>query len=260
MRSININTIEGLPDIREGDNLIGLIVAKLTAQNQVLCEGDVLVIAQKIVSKAEGAVCHIDDITATQEAIDVAKKVNKDPRKVTVILSESARLVKVHKHPAANEGIIITEHRLGHISANAAVDESNTDNPGELILLPKDPDSSARIIAEGLCQHYGVHKHSIGVVISDTFGRPWRLGQTNVAIGVANVPALNPLYGECDAWGRPLKVTAPALADELAAASGLLMSKQGKCPVILFKGLEWESNPDSKASDLLRPTQEDLFA
>ena len=137
------------------------------------------------------------------------------------------------------------------------LDESNTDTPGELILLPKDPDASAKRIASALSHHYQCR---IGIVISDTFGRPWRLGQTNVAIGLANIPALNLLEGELDAYGRPLKVTAPALADELAGASGLLMSKQGKCPVILFKGLEWACQPDSQASDLLRPTKEDLFA
>ena len=257
MPSLTITTIAGIPYIRKGDDLAAIIIEGLTHQGQKLDDGDILVIAQKVVSKAEGACVHIDEVTASDQAIQLAKKVNKDPRKVEVILSESKRLVKVHKHPNANEGIIITEHNLGHISANAAVDESNTDTPGELILLPKDPDASAKRIASALSDHYQCR---IGIVISDTFGRPWRLGQTNVAIGLANIPALNLLEGELDAYGRPLKVTAPALADELAGASGLLMSKKGKCAVILFKGLEWACQPDSQASDLLRPTKEDLFA
>ena len=154
MPSLTITTIAGIPYIRKGDDLAAIIIEGLTHQGQKLDDGDILVIAQKVVSKAEGACVHIDEVTASDQAIQLAKKVNKDPRKVEVILSESKRLVKVHKHPNANEGIIITEHNLGHISANAAVDESNTDTPGELILLPKDPDASAKRIASALSHHY----------------------------------------------------------------------------------------------------------
>lgn len=257
MSSVNMHTLDGLPNIKHGDDLPELIYQQLASNNQSLIDGDVLVVAQKVVSKAEGATCLLSDITPTADAIELANKVNKDPRKVAVILSESKRVVKVHKHPNANEGILITEHKLGHISANAAVDESNTDQADQLILLPKDPDASARHIADYLGDKFNCH---IGVIISDTFGRPWRLGQTNVAIGVANVPAVIRMEGDVDAWGRPLTVTAPAFADEIAAASGLLMSKQGKCPVILFRGLRWQSDPFHSAQDLLRPTKEDLFA
>ncbi|WP_322107875.1 coenzyme F420-0:L-glutamate ligase [Vibrio algarum] len=164
-------------------------------------------------------------------------------------------MVRSIKRPEQEEGILIAEHKLGFICANAAVDESNAEHEGQLITLPENPDASAMNLCDELEQHYHCQ---LGVVISDTFGRPWRLGQTNVAIGLARVPAIQPLFGEGDAWGRELKVTAPAFADELAAASGLLMSKAGKFPIIIFRGLNWTAS-ESKASQILRPIQEDLF-
>ncbi|MEI8632057.1 coenzyme F420-0:L-glutamate ligase [Vibrio sp. PP-XX7] len=221
----------------------------METQGTRLQQGDILVVAHKVVSKCEGAVVNVKDITASAEAVALAEIVNKDPRKVQVILEQSAKIVRSIKRPEQEEGILIAEHRLGFICANAAVDESNAGEPGQLITLPENPDKSAMTLCQDLEAHFSCR---LGVVISDTFGRPWRLGQTNVAIGLARVPAIQEMAGECDAWGRALKVTAPAFADELAAASGLLMHKSGKCPVIIFRGLDWRACT-SQASHILRP-------
>jgi len=252
---MEVIALPGIPDIKPGDNLADEITKALSSNDMSLQAGDILVIAHKVVSKAEGAIVQLDDVTPSVEAQALAKEVNKDPRKVEVILSQSSRVIRASMRPDQEEGTIIAEHRLGYISANAAVDESNADHPGQLITLPEDPDRSARELCQALESEY---QAPLGIVISDTFGRPWRLGLVNVAVGLANVPACINMAGETDAWGRELKVTIPAFADELAAASGLLMSKSGKCPVIIFRGLDWTPCL-SKAADLLRPHKEDLF-
>ncbi|MDG3087775.1 coenzyme F420-0:L-glutamate ligase [Vibrio hannami] len=253
--SMQMFTVGGLPDFKPGMNLAQHLIKALEEQGESLQQGDILVVAHKVVSKCEGAVVDVNDVTASEEAISLAKTVNKDPRKVQVIMDQSSRIVRSMKRPEQEEGILIAEHKLGFICANAAVDESNTDRPGQLITLPKDPDSSAVTLCKQLETHFSCR---LGVVVSDTFGRPWRLGQTNVAIGLARVPAIQQMYGEGDAWGRELKVTAPAFADELAAASGLLMGKSGKCPAIIFRGLNWQASTSS-AKQILRPIREDLF-
>ena len=222
--SMSMFRLMGLPDFQAGDDLAKSIIDTLITQNQTLMEGDVLVIAHKVVSKSEGACAYLDEITPSEEAIELAKTVNKDPRKVEVILSQSNRIVRAMKRPDQEEGVLIAEHKNGYICANAAVDESNADHPGQLILLPEDPDKSARELCLVLEKHFGC---ALGVVISDTFGRPW-------------------------------SVTAPAFADELAAASGLLMEKSAKSPVIIFRGLSWPKT-DSSSRDLIRAHNEDLF-
>ncbi|TXR54991.1 coenzyme F420-0:L-glutamate ligase [Reinekea thalattae] len=251
---MQVFSVAGLPDFQPGMDLSQAIIEALAAQNTELMAGDILVIAHKVVSKTEGAVIDIEQVTPSDEAIQLAAEVNKDPRKVEVILRQSSRIIRSMKRPEQEEGTIIAEHKLGFICANAAVDESNADHVGQLITLPDDPDASAMNVCNALEKHFGCQ---LGVVVSDTFGRPWRLGQTNVAVGLARVPAITKLDGS-DAWGRELKVTAPAFADELAAASGLLMSKDGKCPVIIFRGLAWQAS-ESKAQDILRSKREDLF-
>ncbi len=254
-RAMRMFAVEHLPDFYPGMDLSAQIIAALAAQGDTLLASDILVVAHKAVSKCEGALHQIADITPSETALELGAELNKDPRKVEVILRQSRRVVRHIKRPNQEEGIIIAEHKLGFICANAAVDESNAGGSGILITLPDDPDASARALCRALERHYDAE---LGVVISDTFGRPWRLGQTNVAVGVANVPAITPRFGENDAWGRPLKVTAPAFADELAAASGLLMDKDGKCPVMIFRGLNW-TRQHSHISQLIRPKQEDLF-
>ncbi|MBJ7537310.1 coenzyme F420-0:L-glutamate ligase [Marinomonas transparens] len=253
--AMSVFRLMGLPDFQAEDDLAQNIIDTLIANQQSLVEGDILVIAHKVVSKSEGACVDLHHVTPSDEAIELAKTVNKDPRKVEVILSQSTRIVRAMKRPDQQEGVLIAEHKNGYICANAAVDESNTDHPGQLILLPKDPDKSARQLCQRLESHFACN---LGVVISDTFGRPWRLGQTNVAIGLANVPGVMHMLGEEDAFGRPLSVTAPAFADELAAASGLLMEKSAKSPVIIFRGLSWPKT-DSSSRDLIRAHNEDLF-
>ena len=247
--------VAGLPDFHPGDDVAAAVISALTATGAGLVEGDILVVAHKVVSKAEGGLVNLTDVVPSADALALAAEVGKDPRKVEVILSQSNRIVRAIKRPDQAEGVLIAEHKQGFICANAAVDESNADQPDQLITLPLDPDKSARGLCDALEAHYGCR---LGVVISDTFGRPWRLGQTNVAVGLANVPALMDMYGDKDAWGRELKVTAPAFADELAGASGLLMSKSGKCPVIVFRGLQWATT-SAKATDLVRSNKEDLF-
>jgi coenzyme F420-0:L-glutamate ligase/coenzyme F420-1:gamma-L-glutamate ligase len=253
--TLSMFRVSGLPDFQKGRDLTRCIIDALLENNQTLIDGDILVIAHKVVSKTEGAYVYLDDVTPGEEAIELAKYVNKDPRKVEVILSQSNKIVRAIKRPDQEEGILIAQHKRGYICANAAVDESNADTPGQLILLPDDPDQSAQEICEKLEDFFGC---SLGVVISDTFGRPWRLGQTNVAIGLANVPGVTSMCGDVDAFGRPLSVTAPAFADELAGASGLLMEKSAKAPVIVFRGLDWQKT-DSHSRDLIRSHNEDLF-
>ena len=245
----------GIPDVQPGADLAAQIITALDQQNETLQDGDILVIAHKVVSKSEGKVIDLEQVEASQEAHELAELLNKKPAKIEVILQESTRIVRTRKLPNQDEGLIITQHKQGFICANAAVDESNVDQPNHVITLPDDPDASARSLCKNLEDNAGV---GLGVVITDTFSRPWRMGLVNVAIGLANVPSKVDLAGENDAYGRELRVTVPALADELAAASGLLMSKEGKKPVILFRGVNWQPT-NSSASDLLRPATEDLF-
>ena len=252
---VEMLAVTGITDIVPGDDLAQEIQRAMQALELQLEDGDILVIAHKVVSKAEGQIVDLSKVEPSAKALELAEQLNKNPAKVEVVLSESKRIVRASKRPEQEEGLIIAEHRLGFICANAAVDESNVDSPNHVILLPVDPDASARQICRQLETASG---KCLGVVITDTFGRPWRMGLVNVAIGLANVPSKVDMAGESDAYGRELKVTVPALADELAAASGLLMSKEGKRPVIIFRGVDW-SPTKSSAIDLIRPSREDLF-
>jgi len=251
--SLTLTPIPGIPDIRAGDDLsaiIGDALAPLGVQ-----DGDILTSAHKIFSKAEGQVVALADITPSARARAIATELNKDPRKVEVILSESTRVVKTFRHKHQNEGVMICQHRLGFISANAGVDESNTGEEGAVILLPKDPDASARNLRDALAARFNAR---LGVVITDTFGRPWRLGQVNVAIGLAGVSATVHEGGRKDAYGRELAVTEPAFADEIAAASGLVVGKAAQTPVVRLRGLKWNDANDT-AADILRPVRENVF-
>jgi len=252
---VRIQVIPGLPDIQPGDDLVELLLASMDQHQISLDDGDILVIAHKVVSKSEGRIVRLEDVKPSAQALELANTLNKDPRKIEVILGESKRVVRAVKRPGQEEGTLIAEHRLGFICANAAVDESNAGTPGSVILLPEDPDQSAWNLCLALEKATG---RKLGVVITDTFGRPWRMGLVNVAIGLAKVPSKIDMAGENDAYGRELSVTVPALADELAAASGLLMSKEGKTPALIFKGVGWTPG-NSSALDLIRPQQEDLF-
>ena len=253
--SVSISPIYGVPDINVGDDLAIIIGDCLEKSFNEVIDGDIICIAHKIFSKAEGNIYDLKDVSPSEEAISFAKKLNKDPRKVEVILNQSTRVIRAFKREDQNEGVMICEHRLGFISANAAVDESNVSGTEKVITLPDNPDLSSRNLQIELQNRFKVR---LGVVMTDTFGRPWRLGQVNVAVGLAGVPATKKEQGNLDAWGKELFVTEPAFADEISAASGLVIKKASKTPIVLFRGLEWNHH-DSRGRDLLRKQEEDMF-
>ena len=243
----------GLPLIRPGDDLVELVASAFRREGVAPRTGDVLVVAQKIVSKAEGRVVDLATVEPSAKARTLAAEVDKDPRLVEVILSELVRVVR------ARRGVLIVEHRLGFIMANAGVDQSNVapaDGSPRALLLPKDPDRSAEALRRGLAKSTGI---DLAVVINDSFGRPWRQGTVGVAIGVAGLPALIDLRGRPDLFGRKLEASVVGFADEIAAAASLLMGQADEAtPAVLIRGLSW-SAPESTAASLLRPANEDLF-
>jgi len=215
--------------------------------------GDVIVIAQKVVSKAEGRIVALETVAVSAEAQALAINTGKDPRVVELVLSESKRIVR------AAPGLMIVEHRLGYIMANAGIDASNTGGDDQVILLPEDPDRSAAELARAIEQQTGAR---VAVIISDSWGRPWRLGTVGFAIGLAGLPALVDMRGEADLDGRPLQATSIGHGDELAAAASLLMGQaaEGR-PVVVIRGLSTTGprDLDGRASDLIRPPEDDLF-
>ena len=211
-------------------------------------DGDILVIAQKIVSKAEGSMVRLTNVKPSAEAIGIAHRLKKDPRIIEVVLKESRRIVR-------SEHVLITETHHGFVCANAGVDHSNVRGRGIVTLLPRNPDRSAKKLVAALRKRTGKR---LAVIISDTFGRPWRLGLTNVAIGAAGVPVLLDLRGTKDRQGKPLTATILAVADELAAAAGLLMGKSEGSPVVLIRGYRYKPASEPAAS-IIRPASEDLF-
>ena len=251
-----IFAVPNIPDIHPGDDLATILGDCLESQNIDLVDGDILCIAHKIFSKAEGNTYWLKDVEPSDEARALGEELNKDPRKVEIILNQSVRIVRKFKRPDQNQGTLICEHKLGFISANAAVDESNAEDADSVITLPDNPDKSADQLRLALEARFGVH---LGVVMTDTFGRPWRLGQVNVAIGLSKVPAKTSEIGNTDAWGRELSVTEPAFADEIAAASGLVIRKAAKTPMVIFRGLDWVPDQQAKASDILRTAEKDMF-
>ena len=252
---ITIYALRKFPEIQAGDDL-GFIISETIKDNNIkLSTGDVICIAQKVISKAENCIYELKKIKPSKKAIEISLKLNKDPRKVEVILRESKSIIRVFKHKNQNEGVIICEHKLGFISANAAVDESNTGQNGSVITLPKNPDMSAQKICKFISEKFNCN---IGVIITDTFGRPWRLGQLNVAIGLSKIPATIDERGNSDNSGRKLKVTEPAFADEIAAASGLVIKKNSNTPVVIVQGLKWKE-ANSKIDDIIRKVEEDMF-
>ncbi|GLP88372.1 coenzyme F420-0:L-glutamate ligase [Tritonibacter mobilis] len=253
--SVTLTALPGVPDIQDGDNLSAIFADCLSKADLALRDGDILCVAQKVFSKAEGCIIPLASVTPSPEALRYGEELNKDPRKVEVVLRESARVVRSFKRPDQNEGTMICEHRLGFISANAAVDQSNFGEEDAAMVLPKDPDASCARLRRDLAERFDAR---IGVVMTDTFGRPWRLGQVNVAIGLSKVPATIREQGNLDAWGRPLEVTEPAFADEIAAATGLVVRKNGRTPAVLLRGLDWQPT-DSRGADILRKKQEDMF-
>jgi coenzyme F420-0:L-glutamate ligase/coenzyme F420-1:gamma-L-glutamate ligase len=253
MTSLEVIALSGLPLIKAGDDLVELIASSLKQNGVKPRAHDVLVVAQKILSKAEGRMVDLATIKPSARAIALATEVDKDPRLVEVILSESVRVVR------ARRNVLIVEHRLGFIMANAGVDQSNVgpaDGAQRALLLPEHPDRSAETLRNGLAAATGI---DLAVVINDSFGRAWRQGTAGVAIGVAGLPALIDLRGRPDLFGRKLEVSVVGFADEVAAAASLLMGQADEAsPVVLIRGLRW-SAPESTAATLIRPSNEDLF-
>ena len=185
--TINLNIIPNIPDIYKGDDISGILISALNKSSMFLKEFDVICIAHKIFSKAEGCIIKLKEISPSGKAIELGKSLNKDPRKVEVVLQESNNIIRSFKREEQNEGTLICQHKLGFICANAGVDESNIEGQETVITVPKNPDLSVQVLRDNLKNHFDVE--NLGIVMSDTFGRPWRIGQVNVAIGVSGLPA-----------------------------------------------------------------------
>lgn len=247
---ITILPVKGIPDVKRGDDIAKLVTAGLGKQKIGLRTGDILVIAQKIVSKAEGRVVSLSKVKASPFAQGMAAEMDKDPRHVEVILRETKRIIRMRG------GHLITETRHGFICANAAVDASNVGRQRDLVtLLPVNPDSSAERIRERVLQLTGI---DVPVIITDTFGRPWRMGHVNFAIGVSGLRPIRDYRGTRDMYRRTLRVTEMAVADELASAGELVMNKADKVPVAIVRGYKYVKGKGS-GKELLRPEELDLF-
>ncbi|MGE3150699.1 MAG: coenzyme F420-0:L-glutamate ligase, partial [Pseudorhodoplanes sp.] len=231
-----------------------LLIGALERSQCILRDRDVLVVAQKIVSKAEGRYVSLADVKPSQRAAALALEVDKDPRLVELILAQSDEVIRYRR------GVLVVAHRLGFVMANAGIDQSNIEHPDgdeRVLLLPENPDRSCLVLKERLERHFGV---TIGVVINDSFGRAWRNGVVGVALGAAGLPALQDLVGQPDLFGRPLRVTQIAFADEIAAAASLVMGQAGEGrPAVLVRGLKWEDRDISPARALIRLKEDDLF-
>ena len=243
--SITIIPIKIKEDVQPGDDLTQLI---LSSNKSSIDDGDVIIISQKIISKKEGRVIKIDSVIPSELSIGIASAYDKDPRLVEAILSESKRIVRME------HGVIIVETKHNFICANAGIDESNVEK-GFATLLPVDPDKSAKKIRDAILQITG---KNIAVIISDTFGRPFRLGQTDHAIGIAGIESIKNYEGKPDTFGKIMRVTAIAIVDELCAAAELVMGKTEKSPAAIIKNYSFESKNDS-ISSIIRDEDEDLF-
>ena len=251
--AVELLAVPGLPMIKAGDDLAALIAEGLARGGLRPHGQDVVVIAQKIVSKAEGRSIELASVTPSPKAKALAQEVQKDPRLVELILSESVRVVR------SRPNVLIVEHRLGFVMANAGIDQSNvgpSDGVERALLLPVDPDATAAQLREKLVAIYGV---PLAVLVIDSFGRAWRRGTAGVAIGAAGLPALLDLRGNPDLFGRTLQVSISGFADEIASAASLVMGQGDEAqPVVLVRGLSWTATANP-AHELVRPASEDLF-
>ena len=247
---MTLTALPGIPLVKPGDDLAGFILAAAGRVDLTFESGDLLVVAQKVVSKAEGRHVDLTQITPSAEAVEIAGRAEKDPRLVEVILSEAKQVLRIRP------GVIIVEHRLGFVCANAGVDHSNVGGEDVVLMLPEDPERSATRLREELEQASGAR---LGVLIIDSHGRAWRMGTEGVAIGLSGLQALMDLRGWPDLFGDPLQVTQVGMADEVAAAASLLMGQaaEGR-PVVHVRGMPYPLREGS-IQELLRPKEEDLF-
>ena len=250
---IQLLPLEGIPEVRPGDDLAQLIAAASAGGGIGLADDDVLVVTQKVVSKAEGRVVELASVQPSARAREWGERWGKDARQVELVLRESAEIVRM-----AEGGLIISRTRHGLVCANAGVDVSNVGGGEAATLLPEDPDRSARALRERLGELAGARP---AVIVSDTFGRPWRLGIVNVAIGAAGIEALLDLRGTPDAQGREMRSTVVAVADELASAADLAGGKVDQRPAVVVRGYAYRatSGQDAGAAALVMPTEQDLF-
>jgi coenzyme F420-0:L-glutamate ligase/coenzyme F420-1:gamma-L-glutamate ligase len=252
---LTLTPLPDIPLIRSGDDLAPIILDALKAAGIMLVDGDVLVLAQKIVSKSEGRLVNLSKVTASSRAVDLAQITQKDPRLVEVILSESNTVLRTRP------GTIVVEHRLGFVCASAGVDHSNVRGAGDqpedwVLLLPEDPDASAKALRQHLEAASGVR---LGVLIIDSHGRAWRLGTVGITIGLSGLPGLEDLRGWPDLFGFRLQITQVGVADELAAAASLVMGQAAEgTPVVHVRGFPYPLR-DGSLGELLRPKEQDLF-
>jgi len=249
LTELRVIGLPGIPIVTPGMDLAALIQQASTVASLPLQAGDILVVTQKVVSKAEGHLIVLKDIMPSPLAQSFAQQWGKDPRHVEVVLQQSRRIVKMDR------GVLITETHHGFICANAGVDQSNIEGEEVVAVLPPDPDASARAIRQTLRERLGF---DVAVIISDTFGRPWRHGLVNIAIGLSGIEAIKDYTGQLDAQGYELRVTALAIADELAAAAELVMNKLDNVPVAVIRGYEYPRGEGSLAQ-LIRAAERDLF-
>ena len=249
---IELHPLSAIGEVVPGDDLAQLLAGAIKAADLVPLQHDVLMVTQKIVSKAEGRVVDLGSVTPGKRALELAEITRKDARLVELVLAESVAVVR------AVPNVLITRHRSGHVMANAGIDHSNTgpDSKDRVLLLPANPDASAQRLRAALGTHW---PQPPAVLISDSFGRPWRLGVVNVAIGASGLPALIDRRGETDRDGRKLEVTQVALGDLIASAGGLVTGEGAESvPAVLVRGLRWTAQ-DRPAAALVRPLHEDLF-
>ena len=251
MKAIEIIAVENLPRIARGNNIAKLIVDSTEKQNTPIQEKDVIVITHKIVSKAEGNVVDLDDVSPSERAKELAMKTGKEPDLVEVILRETHEIVRVGPNS------LITENKRGIVSANAGVDKSNVEGERNIALLPKNPDASAQDIRREIKK---LTNHDVAVIISDTHGRPLRMGEINVAIGVAGIKPTRDRRGEKDLFGYVLKVKQTAIADELASAAELVIGQASEgIPAAIIRGYKYPASETASAKELTRPKETDLF-
>ncbi len=243
MTGLRVIPVEGLPELAEGDDLATLLAAAVELE-----DGDVVVVAHKAVSKAEGRVLVLDDVEPSGTALEIASADGRDARQVEAVLREAVRIVR------RRGGLVIAETRHGFVCASAGVDASNAAAPGQVVLLPRDPDASAAGIRARLAELTGKR---VGVLVTDSFGRAWRQGTTDVAIGAAGLPVLLDLAGERDPAGYELQATTIAVADEIAGAAELVMRKTARIPAAVVRGLALDG--EGVARDLVMPPDRDLF-
>jgi coenzyme F420-0:L-glutamate ligase/coenzyme F420-1:gamma-L-glutamate ligase len=247
--NIQIIGVTNIPEVHPGDDLAGLILAACEGDDVRLEQGDILVVTQKIVSKAEGRLVDLDGVTPSQFAIDYAKKWDKDPRQIEMVLRESVRIVRMDK------GVLISETRHGFVCANAGVDASNVPGGHIVGLLPEDPDASADRIREAAMKATGL---DVPVIITDSFGRPWRYGIVNIAIGVSGLAPVKDYRGQKDPYGYQMSATVIAVADEIASAAELAMGKVEGCPVAIVRGYPYD-RAEGRVRELIMDPTRDMF-